>query len=128
MKKHNARIEIPLNPSLLIGLLVAIKAQHVKLGEKSPLAVLDWAEHGPLIDEAAIADAKLSDLNKETEKLSERRKVLVTGALGDFVRSCRDVLTGAFRGELRQMVDFGFNVDDTPRAKKAADETVKKAA
>lgn len=127
MKKVNARIEIPINPSLLIALLVAIKAQHVKLGDKSPLAVLDWTENGPLIDEAAAADSKLTGLNKEAEKLSERRKVLVTGALGQFVRSCRDVLTGAFRGELRQMVDFGFNVDDTPRAKKAGEE-VKKAA
>ena len=128
MKKHNARIEIPINPSQLIALLLAIKAQHDKLGKNSPLAVLDWEGNGPLIDEAAAADAKLDGLNKEVEKLSERRKVLVTGTLGQFVRSCRDVLTGAFRSELRQMVDFGFNVDDTPRAKKGADEAEKKAA
>ena len=128
MKKQNARIEIPINPSQLIALLVDIKAQHEKLGKNSTLSVLDWEENGPLIEEAAAADTKLDGLNKEVEKLSERRKVLVTGALAQFVRSCRDVLTGAFRGELRQMVDFGFSVGDTPRSKKTADDAEKKAA
>jgi hypothetical protein len=106
---------------------VAIKAQHEKLGKNSPLALLDWEEQGPLIDEVAAADTKLSDLEKDVEKLTERRKVLVSGSLVDFVRSCRDVLTGKFRGELHQMVDFGFNVDDTPRVKKK-DVSDKKAA
>jgi len=36
------------------------------------------------------------------------------------------VLTGIFRGELRKMVDYGFDVDDTPRAKKSTAD--KKAA
>ena len=128
MKKQNARIEIPINPSQLITLLVDIKAEHEKLGKSSPLSVLDWEQNGPLIEEVAAADTKLDGLNREVEKLSERRKVLVTGALGQFVRSCRDVLTGAFRGELRQMVDFGFSVDDTTRSKKTPDDAAKKAA
>jgi hypothetical protein len=49
-----------------------------------------------------------------------------SASLSEFVRSCRDVLTGTCRGELRKLIDFGFDVDDTPKAKKAA--AAKKAA
>ena len=50
---------------------------------------------------ATEADAKLTSLRREVEKLSGRVNVLVDASLVDFVRSCRDVLTGVFRGELR---------------------------
>lgn len=126
MKKQNVRIAIPLNPTLLILLAVAIKIQHEKLGIKSPLAVLDWEKNGPVIGEAAEVDGKLQGLEKELEKLFGRRKVLLDGSLSEFVRSCRDVLTGTCRGELRKLIDFGFEVDDTPKAKKTTAD--KKAA
>jgi hypothetical protein len=128
MKKNNARIAIPANPTPLIELAATIKAQHVKLGKNSPLVVLDWEKNGPLIDEAAAADARLIALEKEVEVLSGRVNVLKDGSLVDFVRSCRDVLIGTFRGELRQMVDFGFEVNDSPRSKKTTEASVKKAA
>ena len=128
MKKNNARIAIPANPTPLIELAATIKAQHVKLGKNSPLVVLDWEKNGPLIDEAAAADAKLIALEKEVEILSGRVSVLKDTSLVDFVRSCRDVLTGTFRGELRQMVDFGFEVNDSPRSKKTTEVSDKKAA
>jgi hypothetical protein len=67
-------------------------------------------------------------LEKEVEILSGRVSVLKDTSLVDFVRSCRDVLTGTFRGELRQMVDFGFEVNDSPRSKKITDASDKKAA
>jgi hypothetical protein len=129
MKKHPARIGVPTNPTLLILLAVAIKLQHDKLikeGKPSPLSGLKWEELGPVIDEAAAADKELTDLDKEIEKLTERRKILAEGALVEFVRSSRDVLTGIFRGELHKMIDFGFEVADTPKAKKTTAE--KKAA
>ena len=128
MKKNYARIAIPANPTPLIELAATIKAQHVKLGKNSPLVVLDWEKNGPLIDEAAAADAKLIALEKEVEILSGRVSVLKDTSLVDFVRSCRDVLTGTFRGELRQMVDFGFEVNDSPRSKKTTEVSDKKAA
>ena len=112
----------------LIQMAVAIKAQHEKLGKNSPLVVLDWEKNSPLIEEASAADVNLTKLEKEVEKVSGRVNTLVESSISEFVRSCRDVLTGAFRGELRQMVDFGFEVDDTPRAKKATEASAKKAA
>ena len=129
MKKQIARIPMPINPSVLILLLVAVKAQHEKQGKNSPLGALDWEKFGPLVDEASQADTKLTQCEKEVEKLSGRRKALLDDSLTDFARSCRDMLTGVFRGDLKQMVDFGFEVDDTPRAKKKSpDEAQKKSA
>ena len=118
---------MPINPSNLILLLVAIKTQHEKQGKNSPLNVLDWEKAGPVIDEAAQTDTKLTQCQKDVEKLSGRRTALLNDSLVAFARSCRDVLTGVFRGDLKQMVDFGFEVDDTPRAKKAADKNDKVA-
>ena len=118
---------MPINPSNLILLLVAIKTQHEKQGKNSPLNALDWEKAGPVIDEAAQADTKLTQCQKDVEKLSGRRTALLNDSLVAFARSCRDVLTGVFRGDLKQMVDFGFEVDDTPRAKKAADKNDKVA-
>jgi hypothetical protein len=128
MKKHNARINIPVKPSPLVVLAVAIKAQHEKLGKNSPLNVLDWEKYGPAVDEASEVNTKVTGLEKDVEKLSERRQVLVNGSLIDFVRSSRDVLTGAFRGQLHQMVNFGFDVSNTPVTKKASDAAEKKVA
>ena len=120
---------MPVNPSVLILLLVAIKTQHEKQGKNSPLGALDWEKYGSLIDEASQTDAKLTQCEKDVEKLSGRRKALLDDSLTDFARSCRDMLTGVFRGDLKQMVDFGFEVDDTPRAKKKSpDEAQKKSA
>lgn len=126
MKKQNSRITIPVNPTLLILLAVAIKKQHEKLGNKSPLAVLKWDENGPVIDGAEEVDGKLQELDKEIEKLFGHRKVLLDDSLVEFVRSCRDVLIGTYRGELRKLIDFGFAVNDMPKAKKTA--AAKKAA
>jgi hypothetical protein len=128
MKKQNARITIPVNPTRLILLAVAIKAQHEKLEKNSPLVVLDWEKNGPPIEEASAVDTKLAALEREVEKLAARRKVLLDGSLVEFVRSCRDVLSGAYRGELHQMVDFGFEVEATPRSSKSAEAAEKKVA
>ena len=128
MKKQNLRINIPLNPTLLILLAAAIKAQHGQLGKNSPLTALEWDTLAPLIDEAATADAKLTALQKEVEVLSGRRQVLLDDTLTDFVRSSRDILLGVFRKEPRLLIDFGFDVSDTPRVKKPADGSDKKVA
>ena len=126
MKKQNVRITIPVTPAPIILLAVAIKAQHTKLGKGSPLLMLDWSKVGPLIDEAGEVNAKLVDMEKEGPKLTERRQMLVDTALIEFVRSCRDMLAGTFRGEFHQLENFGFDVDDTPRPVKKPTATDKK--
>ena len=112
------RINIPTNAGDLIELAVAIQEQHSALGKTSPLALLDWEEAAPQIKDANEVQNQIDKLNKELEKLIERRNNYME-PLGDFVRSSRDVLSGVYRSGMRKLGDFGFAVDATPKQKKA---------
>ncbi len=115
------RINIPTNPGDLIKLASAIQEQHTELGKNSPLTLLDWEETAPQINDASAVQKQVNKLNKDLEKLIEKRTNLI-GPLGDFVRSSRDVLSGVYRAEMRKLGDFGFEVDTTPKQKKTKAE------
>jgi len=112
------RIDIPTAPKELINLASAIKEQHDTLAKSSPLTLLEWEKTGPQIDEAAKVQEQIDKLGKQIEKLIQRRNNFVD-PLGDFVRSSKDILSGVYRAEMRKLGDFGFEVDDTPKAKKS---------
>ena len=115
-----ARVSIPVNPGDLIDLCVAIAAENKDQGKDSPLSILDWAEFNPIIVEANDLDDKITNMSRELEKLTQRRKTLVekTDGLADFARQSRDVLSGVFRNEMKKLGDFGFDVNDSPKPKK----------
>jgi len=79
--------------------------------------MLDWEDTSPQIKEATAVQDKVDKMGKELEKLTQRRNNLVA-PLGEFVRSARDVLSGVYRAEMKKLGDFGFEVDDSHRAKK----------
>lgn len=112
------RITIPVNAGDLIDLAVAIEEQHLELEKESPLSLLDWKTASGQVKEAQEVQKQINKLSKELEKLTERRNNLI-GPLGDFVRSSRDILSGVYRAEMKKLSDFGFEVDDSPKAKKA---------
>jgi hypothetical protein len=114
------RINIPVPPSELIGLCQAVAAEHKDQGKNSPLSILDWEKIDPTIAEAKEVDAKITDLNRELEQLTERRRTLVDtpNGLADFARQSRDILSGVFRNEIKKLGDFGFEVTDSPKAKR----------
>ena len=111
------RVFIPTNPGEIIGLASSIQEQHTDLGKDSPLILLDWKVVIPQIKEAAEVQAKINKLAKELEKLTQRRNNLLN-PIGEFVRSSRDILSGLYRGEMKKLGDFGFEVDDTAKARK----------
>ena len=121
--KKNIRIEIPGKSRDLFDLALAVEEQHTALGKDSPLGQLDWKTASPQIEEADQVEKDIDKVSRQLEKLIERRNNLTPGVAG-FVRSCRDVLSSVHRGETRKLVDYGYDVADTPRVKKAA----KKAA
>lgn len=116
------RITIPVNAGDLIGLAAAIEEQHLELEKESPLSLLDWKTASAQIKEAQEVQKQITKLSKELEKLTERRNNLI-GPLGDLVRSSRDVLSGVYRAEMKKLADFGFEVDDSPKAKKAKSDS-----
>ena len=109
------RIEIPASSSDLIALAGNIQTKHTADGKNSPLDGLDWEKYDPIITQATVLDKQIGDLNKQTEQLIQQRNLLEPD-LYDFVRSARDVLQGVYRQTLRKLLDWGFNVDDTPKA------------
>jgi hypothetical protein len=60
------------------------------------------------------------------EILVQRRKTLIekTDGLGDFARQARDILSGVYRNEMKKLGDYGFEVNDSPKARKPADKTL----
>jgi hypothetical protein len=115
-----SRVEIPINPGELIGLSVKIAAAHKTQAAGSPLTILKWDEIEPQITEADDLDDRIGSMNRELEKLSQRRKNLIEGpnGLGAFVHQSRDVLSGVYRNEMKCLGDFGFTVND-PKVRKA---------
>lgn len=112
------RITIPQNAGDLIALAAAIQDKHTELGKNSPLAMLDWTTTAGQIKDAGDVQSQIDKLTKQLEKLTEQRNNLLD-PLNDFVRSARDVLSGVYRGEMRTLGDFGFEVDITPKTKKS---------
>ena len=119
-----ARVGIPINLGELIDLCVSIGKANTKQGAASPLSILKWDKISPMIEEADELDDKIVELSRELEKLTQRRKTLVEKAdgLGDFARQARDILTGVYRNEMKKLGDFGFDVNDSPKAKKTAEK------
>ncbi len=119
------RIIIPTAAADLIELAVEIQDQHTSLAKNSPLTLPDWEEASPQIKDASDVQDKINKMNKDLEKLVQRRNNLID-PIGHFVRSLRDILSGVYRSEMRKLGDFGFQVDDTPKQKKVKPEAVTK--
>lgn len=119
MPKKSVRVNIPSNPSEAIRLLAQVRDKHTALGASSPLAGLKWTEWGPAADRAAEHDAEAKKLERELQRrYGERDKDMP--AVVQALRSGRDVLLGINSDNPRALGDFGYEVDDSPRAAAAA--------
>ena len=111
------RINIPAGESDVIALANSIKTKHQSDGNSSPISGLEWVIIGPKIDQAVALDDEIQQLEKQVEQLIQQRSRL-TPDIREFVRSSRDVLQGIYRATMRKLMDWGFSVDDTPKAPK----------
>ncbi len=114
------RVNIPTNPSQLTDLCVAVQEEHTRQAAASPLSILKWDDVSPVITEAEELDNKISSLSRELEKLTQRHRLRIEkpDGLADFARKSRDILSGVYRNEMKKLGDFGFDVNDTPKARK----------
>ena len=111
------RIKIPPNPEELIGLSVSVRKKHQSLGKDSPLGVLPWGKVGPSIDKALELHKQAEKLRRDMEKAYESRDKKLP-AIKDILRRSRDILKGVYGSNVKNLGDFGFTVDTTPRRKK----------
>jgi hypothetical protein len=123
---NGKRIVIPTTPDGLMTLIDAIKTKHDSFvpGTTSPLAV--FLTENPKIDLAvmltdatqAISDndaAAAERLQKESRK--QQRDTLWNPVMGH-MRTIGSFLVGLFKGREKKAGDWGYTVDDSPRAPK----------
>jgi hypothetical protein len=115
MAKSNVRVPLPTDPSESIALLKKVKKTHDELGTDSLLNGLKWGEISPALAVADEKDGLSDDLRKQGEKATEARDAKMP-VVTDALRSARDVLLGLNRDNPRVLGDYGFTVDDSPRA------------
>ncbi len=123
MANPNMRVKIPRNPQRRIALAASIYKKHLADGVKSPLQTLsdyNWTDNGPKITEAEDLELQAKQLEKDVEELYRQRDLLLE-PITLTIRSSRDNLLGIYQANYKKLGDWGFVVDDTPRAKKPTD-------
>jgi hypothetical protein len=114
------RVVIPRNPADLIALQALVYAKHLADGANSLLKNMqdrDWAIDGPKVAQAKAKHDEAEALKLKMEKAYRDRDLLLVSTTETLLAS-RDILTGALRSNMKRMGDWGFTVDDTPKAKK----------
>ena len=120
MKKVNFRVIIPTKVLDFLSLAGRILAKHEKDGANSPLKVLNensWEELGSLIGPCQKLHEEAEELKRQAEeKYSERDALLQKIRAG--VTATRDVLLGINQENPKRLIDWGYEVDDTPKKPK----------
>ena len=115
MARNTVRIPLPVDPSEAIALLAAVRKKHADQGDASPLKGMEWEEIDPDLTAAKEQDA-LSDQSYLNAEKATRERNRHMPAVNDALRSARDVLLGLYRSNPKKAGDFGFTVNDSPRA------------
>ena len=122
MAKPTVRVIIPRNPDGLLSLADLVYKKHQADGAKSPLQTLsdyNWNDNGPKIAEAQVLDAQAKQMEKDLEELYRLRDILLK-PIDLTVKSSRDNLMGIYKNNYKKLGDWGYVVDDTPKAKKTS--------
>jgi hypothetical protein len=119
-RRTTGRIEISANAEEGLDLAQKVFDKHLADGSRSILLELDgmdWAVVGPTIA-PCLADHKEAEaLTKKAEELYLRRDAALV-SITEIVRASKNILKGKFTKNPKALGDWGFTVDDTPKAKK----------
>lgn len=120
MKTINVRIVIPTNVGELLKLATRIYKKHLADGKNSVLRNLtdyNWDEVGPNLELAAAKHEEAEDLKRRAE-LAYRERDRLMGDIPGLIRATRDLLKGIFSKTIKKLIEWGFEVNDTPRPSK----------
>lgn len=128
MANSNVRVVIPSNAIDLLQLAAAIYAKHLADGDASPLNMMQankWTDNGPKIAEGITYHNQAEELKGQASLKIGQRDLLVPD-VNESVKASRDVLLGVFRNNPRELISWGFTVNDTPKAAKKPNSTTSK--
>jgi hypothetical protein len=120
MSKSTVRVEVPRNPEKVMELATKITTKHAADGATSPLNALsddNWTDNGPRLTQAKDLNTQAKQLEKDVENLYKQRDLLLKPVI-DTVKASRDLLLGANKKNPKKLGDWGFVVNDSPKAKK----------
>ena len=120
MANVKPRVNIPNNPAQELDLAAKIYDKHLSSGTGSPLNALqthNWTDNGPLVADALSLHNQAEELKRQAEEAYRQRDLLVA-EIDQSVKSSRDLLLGIYRDNPKQLGQWGFEVDDSPRATK----------
>ncbi|MBL7703811.1 MAG: hypothetical protein JNM14_16295 [Ferruginibacter sp.] len=119
-RKTAGRIEISANVPEALTLAKKVYEKHMAEGDKSILKDLDgvnWAVTGPRIEPCLANHTEAEALSKQAEKVYRLRDADLAPII-EIVRISKNVLKGKYTKNPKALGDWGFTVDDTPKAKK----------
>ena len=123
MPNPKTRIPISNNADDQIKLAKDVLKRHKALGTKSPLAGLDMDTFETQLGIADAANEAARELARQAESATQNRDNALGGSRAAekpgtvkfLLRAARDTLAGLNRGNEKQLGDWGFTVDDSPR-------------
>lgn len=114
------RVQMPRNPKESFELAQKIYTKHQADGATSPLDQLegyDWATTGPTIQNGLDYHNKAEELKGQMEQLYRQRDAIFKDV--DAINKASGAyLKGKYAKNPKKLTEWGFEVDDTPKAKK----------
>lgn len=120
MSNRNLRITIPKTIEGKLKLASLIYKKHLEDGKNSPLHTLsdyNWNELGPKV-QAAVKKHAEAEEHARLAELCYRERDQMMGDIDGLNKSSRDLLKGVYKKTPKKLVEWGFDVSDTPRGKK----------
>jgi hypothetical protein len=120
MANNKFRVVIPENPAAKIALAEKINAKHIEAGAQSPLHSLEtnkWEENGPKVATCRQLHNE-AETKKQQAEVAYRQRDVLLDPITNSIKASRDLLIGVYRENPKKLIDWGFVVDDTPRAPK----------
>jgi len=105
------KVSVPTKVEDVFRLAGLIYAKHTALGEASPLKALDWETGKANLDAAEAQNTAFKELHRQAEAAREERDHYVA-QIRLLVQQSRDMLKGIHRNDLRQLGEYGFEVND----------------
>ena len=111
------RIVTPKDIEGQLNLSKRIIARDAKLGNASPLSVIEVKKMAQKVDKALEFHKQAEKLKGQMEIAYQKRDNLMP-SVKEMIRKSRNILKGVHLKDLKALHHYGFSVDDTPRKKK----------
>ena len=119
MPNIKPRVIIPKNPFDLLTLAAKVVAKHIAMGLTSPMNSFQshsWTENGPKVASAMTLHEEAQEHSRLAEEEFRSRDLMIS-EIDESLKSTRDLLLSIYRDNPKELGQWGFEVDDTARAK-----------